>query len=109
MIMTSKDAVTAKTKTILVVDDDQSIRDFFRMILERDGFKVIQMKDGVEAVLAVSDNYFKTDLIVIDLAMPGNGGYTVLKELQAGASKDIPIIIVTAKALDDGIVDMFRA
>ena len=96
-------------KTILVVDDDKSACAFFDTLLSRDGFEITIENSGEDALdLLRSDAYQKFDLLVLDLMMPGYGGYEVLKEMQQGDYQKIPIFIVTARALDPGAVEMIR-
>ena len=98
-----------ESKTILVVDDDRVACAFFETLLSRDGFQVEVVHDGESALnLMKSDAYHKFDLVILDLMMPRYGGYEVLKELQHGDYQSVPIFIVTARALDDGAVEMIR-
>lgn len=89
---------------ILIADDEPDIRLVLRTRLERDGFAVLEAKDGVEAVrMAQSES---PDLIVLDVMMPKMDGFEVLKRLQANPeTREIPVIMLTAKAQD---VDVFR-
>lgn len=102
------DKVSAKTKTILVIDDDPSVRGFLEMALTRDGFKFFEMKSGTEALSKIIPKNFKIDLIVLDLMMPGDGGYDVVKQLQETQYKGVPIFIVTAKPLDSSTIELFK-
>lgn len=98
------------TRTILVVDDDRVAASFFETILYKDGFEVMVEHDGESALnLLRSDAYHKFDLVILDLMMPRYGGYEVLKELQQGEYQSVPIFIVTARALDDGAIEMIRS
>jgi two-component system response regulator ResD len=82
-----------KTAKILVVDDEQKIREVVRMYLEKEGFSVGEAADGQEAL----DLYAGADwdLVVLDLMMPGLDGWTVCREIRK--TTNIPIIMLTAR------------
>ena len=81
-------------KTILVVEDEQALRQILSDELTKQGFKVLSGKDGVEGLdLAVKN---KPDLILIDIVMPKMDGITMLKEIRKNpTSKKIPVMILT--------------
>jgi len=81
-----------KTK-ILVVDDEQKIRDIVRLYLEKEGFSVTDAADGREALTIISTKQW--DLIVLDLMLPDIDGWTVCKEVRKNST--IPIIMLTAR------------
>lgn len=96
-------------KSILVVDDDLAIRELFELLLRRHGFNVQTANNGEEAIKVLSSKIRKKfDLIILDLMMPNRSGYDALKELQEGLNRDIPIFIVTARALDRGTIEMIE-
>ena len=78
---------------VLVVDDDAHIRELVRVFLPREGFKVVEAADGVEA-LEMLDSV-KVDLAVIDIMMPKMDGWALCQEIKA--SFDMPILMLTAK------------
>ena len=89
---------------ILVVDDDQRIRDLLRRYLTQEGFDVVQAEDGkaLNRVL-LRDS---VDLIVLDLMLPGEDGLAICRRLRAANDKT-PIIMLTAKVEDvDRIVGL---
>lgn len=78
---------------ILVVDDEEKIREVVRMYLEKEGFDVGEACDGQAALqLAAGESW---DLIVLDLMMPGIDGWSVCKELRKTTT--VPIIMLTAR------------
>ena len=86
------------THTILVIDDDESLRDTIGLMLENEGFKPILVANGtagLEQAFAAKPN-----LILVDLRMPGLSGVEVCKRLRAAGSK-IPVIVLSA--VGDGI------
>ncbi len=80
-------------RTILVVDDEQSIRFLYREELEEDGYRVITAADGEEALRKVRKE--KPDLITLDIRMPGMDGIEVLHRIRE-MDKEIPVIMSTA-------------
>src|SRR5690349_25148462 len=80
-------------QTILVIDDDDSLRDTIGLMLENEGFKPILVADGAsgleQAFLA------KPNLILVDLRMPGMSGVDVCKRLRA-AGAQTPVIVLSA-------------
>ncbi len=80
-------------KTILVVDDTESLRTLVKSYLSQEGFRVITAADGRQALFLARDE--KPDLILLDLMMPEMGGYEFMRVY--GREADTPIIILTAK------------
>src|SRR6516162_549097 len=103
----------AEQKTILVVDDDLELSDGLRSVLERQGFRVIQARDGHQAKNVIYNQ--QPDLVILDMMMPRMGGYPVLEHFRD--KPDVPpIIMITAnegsrhKAYAEylGVVDYIR-
>jgi two-component system phosphate regulon response regulator OmpR len=78
---------------ILVVDDDNRIRELVKEYLNDNKFVVSTANSAVEAKIKIG--YFKYDLIVLDVMMPGQNGFELTKEIKKNSS--IPIILLTAK------------
>lgn len=83
-------------KKILVVDDEQSMRDTLQIMLESEGFEVTTAENGLKALDAFQKNGF--DLVITDLKMPSLDGIGLIGEL---SPSDVPIIIMTAYASKD--------
>jgi two-component system, OmpR family, alkaline phosphatase synthesis response regulator PhoP len=81
-------------RTILVVDDEPRIVKIARDYLERGGFRVITAGDGSSVLPAVRNA--KPDLLVLDLALPGQDGLDVMRGLRR--ESDVPVIMLTARA-----------
>jgi DNA-binding response OmpR family regulator len=81
------------TSTILLVDDEDSVQKLLTYPLERDGFRVVQARDGEQALRLFGDEHF--DLVVLDLMLPKVDGLEVCKRLRA--ESDVPIIMLTAR------------
>src|SRR4051794_32336424 len=103
----------AETKTILVVDDDLELSDGLKVVLERQGHRVIQARDGHQAKQQIYNQ--RPDLVILDMMMPRMGGYPVLEHFR-GKPDAPPIIMITAnegsrhKAYAEylGVVDYIR-
>jgi len=78
---------------ILVVDDDDRIRELVKEYLNKNGFIVSTGDSAEEAKIKIS--YFIFDLIVLDVMMPGQSGFELTKEIKKNFN--IPIILLTAK------------
>ena len=105
--------MSADKKTILIVDDDRELSDGLRLMLERQGYKVIQASDGVQGKTAIYNQ--RPDLVILDMMMPRMGGYPVLEHFKGKADAP-PIIMITAnegsrhKAYAEylGVIDYLR-
>jgi len=82
-----------RTWTILVVDDEESIRFLYREELQDEGYRVITAADGEEALRKAGKE--KPDLITLDIRMPGMDGIEVLQRIRE-MDKAIPVIMSTA-------------
>ena len=80
-------------KHILVVDDDDRIRNLLKDYLNDNNFLTSSAKDSNEALEKIS--VFEFDLIVLDVMMPGKSGFELTKEIKK--DNDIPVILLTAK------------
>ena len=78
---------------ILVVDDDDKIRELIKQFLIEKGFIVSSAVDSLDAKSKLE--IFNFHLIILDVMMPGQSGYELTKELKQ--TKNIPIILLTAK------------
>ena len=83
----------ADPATILLVDDEESVQKLLTYPLERDGFRVVQARDGDEALARFDAE--PIDLVVLDVMLPHLDGLEVCKHLRARSS--VPIIMLTAR------------
>jgi DNA-binding response OmpR family regulator len=81
------------SSTILLVDDEDAVQKLLAYPLERDGFRVVQARDGEEALAHFERE--PIDLVVLDLMLPKLDGLEVCKRLRAESS--VPIIMLTAR------------
>jgi len=84
-------------KNILIVEDERAIRKFIKINLEREKFKVFEAETGEEAIEI--GNRGNLDIVILDLMLPGIGGYEVCKHLRE-KYPEIGIIMLTAKSQD---------
>jgi len=95
-----------QTREILVVEDDRAIRRLLKMVLQREGYRVQEAADGVEAVLKIGLNEY--DVIVLDLMMPNLDGFAFISTLAASGAERLKKIIVTSAASQSVIQERMR-
>ena len=104
------DQKTQSTKKILVVEDEEYIRDLYVQILQKEGYLVDAATDGEEAYMKISKKEY--DLILLDIILPKIDGLQVLEKLRKEAKKiSAPVVLLTnlsqevvvAKAMDYGV------
>jgi DNA-binding response OmpR family regulator len=81
------------SSTILLVDDEDSIQKLLAYPLEREGYRVLQARDGMEALEQFASEH--VDLVVLDIMLPKLDGLEVCKRLRA--ESEVPIIMLTAR------------
>jgi two-component system phosphate regulon response regulator PhoB len=87
-------------RLILVIDDESAIREMLRFALKRAEFRVADAADAQTARLRIAEE--RPDLILMDWMMPGTSGIELTREFKsAPASRDIPIVMVTARAEEE--------
>jgi DNA-binding response OmpR family regulator len=82
---------------IVVIDDEESVREVVRAYLEKDGFHVFVAADGLEG-LALAERH-QPDLIVLDLMLPDISGEEICSEIRSRS--DVPILMLTARASEE--------
>ncbi len=88
---------------ILIVEDEEDIRELVRYNLEREGFSVSEAESGEEGLKKVLKK--RPDLILLDLMLPGKDGMQVCRELkQNEEARSIPILMMTARGEESDIV-----
>jgi DNA-binding response OmpR family regulator len=85
------------SKRVVCIEDEPEMIDLVRLILGRKGFNVIGANGGVEGLETV--RLEEPDLVLLDLMMPDMDGWEVYQQMKADpALRDIPVVVVTAKA-----------
>lgn len=93
-------------KTILIVDDDDSIRELIEFIVKKEGFKTVSTGDGEDAINKAKS--ILPDLILLDLMLPKYSGFEILRELQGHETVNIPIIVITGRYTDRSTSEMIK-
>jgi DNA-binding response OmpR family regulator len=83
-------------KRVLLVEDDDSVRQLVKITLEMNDYDVVEAKDGLEGLLLL--DMHRPDAVVLDLMMPDVGGERMLAQLRATPeTKRTPVVIITGK------------
>ena len=85
------------SSSVLIVEDETSIREFISMNLKMSGFNTIEASSGEEAVVLYENN--NPDVILLDIMLPGIDGFEVCKRIRA-LNSDVSIIMLTARGED---------
>lgn len=101
----SENIEEASTKTILVVEDDQNIRELLEFTLKREGFQVVLAANGQQALQAIGQN--KPDIVLMDLMMPGTSGFDLLRMLQSDGTR-VKVVVITGRFTDKANEAMIR-
>ena len=81
------------SRTILLIEDEESIGNLVRTYFERDEFAVVWLRSGEEALLELASQ--KIDLVVLDIGLPGIDGFEVCRRIRARSQ--VPILMLTAR------------
>jgi two-component system phosphate regulon response regulator PhoB len=89
--------------TVLVVDDENAIRDMLRMALEIADFRCIDADNIHDAYTLVVDE--RPDIVLLDWMLPGGSGLEMLRRLKRGeTTRELPVIMLTAKTAEDNVI-----
>ena len=89
--------------TVLVVDDEDAIRDMLRMALEMADFRCIEADNIHDAYTLVVDE--RPDIVLLDWMLPGGSGLEMLRRLKRGeTTRELPVIMLTAKTAEDNVI-----
>jgi type II secretory ATPase GspE/PulE/Tfp pilus assembly ATPase PilB-like protein/CheY-like chemotaxis protein len=92
---------------VLLVEDEEQLRRVMKDLLQREGYRVAEARDGIQALDEV--DRFAPDVIILDLNLPGLDGYGVLAQLRSRpATREIPVMVLTAKGDEDNEVRVFE-
>lgn len=90
----------APQNSIVVIDDESQIRKILSITLEAEDYKVIEAAKGKDGIVAVAN--FHPQLVILDLGLPDQDGFSVLKEIRTWSN--VPVIILSVKSSEDDIV-----
>jgi two-component system cell cycle sensor histidine kinase/response regulator CckA len=91
--------VTARTRTLLVVDDEPMVREFAQRLLETEGYLVLEAGSGSEALALLRERSDQIDGVLLDLSMPGMDGDALLSELRSFAPR-LPVIVHSGHSIE---------
>jgi DNA-binding response OmpR family regulator len=91
-----------KIETILIIEDDKSLRDGLAMNFTILGYRVLTAKDGEEGMVKAFDVH--PDLIVLDIMLPGWSGLDILTELRAKQNR-VPVLVLSARNTTSNIIE----
>ncbi len=90
------------TSIVLVVDDEDMTRKLLRLMLERDGFTILEAEDGQQALEVIAES--KPDIVILDVMMPNMDGFTTCQELRSQPeTADLPIILLSARTQAEAV------
>lgn len=84
---------TMESQTILIVEDEDEIREGIRILLSGESYTILEAANGEQALSLLSND---VDLVILDVMMPGMNGYRVCEEIRKSSSA--PVLFLTAKA-----------
>jgi two-component system, OmpR family, alkaline phosphatase synthesis response regulator PhoP len=99
--------MAAGEKTVLVVDDEDSLRNLAVKLIETRGYKTVTASSGTEA-LEILRRGVRVDLVVLDVVMPGLSGLQTLEEIRKLGRKDLFVVLLTAQSKDEDILGGYR-
>ncbi len=92
------------TSRILLVDDEDRIRKILRLYLEKEGYEVEEADDGNLGYTKIMNNDY--DLVLLDIMLPGMDGWEICQK--ARRTKDVPIIMLTARGEEENRIQGFE-
>ncbi|HUO83607.1 MAG TPA: response regulator, partial [Thermoanaerobaculia bacterium] len=90
---------------ILIIDDEEVLRDVLETVLRREGFEVMSAASGEEGLACLDEG--DVDLVILDVMLPGMSGMETLRSIK-DSDPQLPVIIVTAYSSIDGAIDAMR-
>lgn len=86
-----------QTANIMIVEDDEGIREGIRILLERENYAVTEVENGLEGLKLLIE---QTDLVILDVMMPGISGLKTCEEIRK--TSVVPSLFLTAKSQESG-------
>jgi DNA-binding response OmpR family regulator len=96
------------SKRVLIVEDEQHLAEVLRFNLEAEGFGVDVVETGEAALARLLGGNGETDLVVLDVMLPGKDGFAVVSELRE-ARQFVPVLILTARGRPEDVLKGFSA
>jgi chemosensory pili system protein ChpA (sensor histidine kinase/response regulator) len=93
--------LAAHRATLMVVDDSLTVRRVTQRLLEREGYRVLLAKDGVDALEQMQDPELRPDLMLVDIEMPRMDGFDLTRHVRGNEdTRTLPIIMITSRSAD---------
>src|ERR1051326_6178720 len=93
---------------VLIVDDEEVLRDVLETVLRREGFDVVLAASGEEELSVLDgDTDADVDLVILDLMLPGISGIDTLRAIRS-ATPHLPVIVITAFSSIDGAIEAMK-
>ncbi|HZC42810.1 MAG TPA: sigma-54 dependent transcriptional regulator [Acidobacteriaceae bacterium] len=102
---TSPEADSALPLRIIIIDDEAAIRESLQLLLELEGFEVATEPDGAKGLRALEESVF--DLVLLDLALPGQSGFEILQAIRSRHA-NLPVIMITAYGTVQNVVEAMQ-
>ncbi|HEX6085052.1 MAG TPA: sigma-54 dependent transcriptional regulator [Thermoanaerobaculia bacterium] len=93
------------TMRILIVDDEEVLRDVLDAVLRREGFDIVAASSGEEALSVLDSD--EVDLVILDVMLPGISGIDTLRAIRI-SNPNLPVIVITAFSSIDGAIDAMK-
>src|SRR5215470_3485595 len=90
---------------ILIVDDEEVLRDVLEVVLRREGFDVVLAASGEEALNVLDSE--EIDLVILDIMLPGISGIDTLRSIRV-SNPGLPVIVITAFSSIDGAIEAMK-
>jgi DNA-binding NtrC family response regulator len=90
---------------VLIVDDEEVLRDVLEVVLRREGFDVVSAASGEEALSMLDGE--EVDLIILDVMLPGISGIDTLRAIRI-SNPNLPVIVITASSSIDGAIEAMK-
>jgi DNA-binding NtrC family response regulator len=100
----TREMPTFGTETILLVEDDDTIREIGRQMIEMGGYKVLTARSAEEALKVYGSHGMEISLVILDLIMPGMGGKRCLEYL-LGLDPDIKVLVASGYSANGALID----
>ena len=94
-------------KTVLIVDDEDALREFAAKLIEKRGYGVLTAASGSDA-LAVLKSGARIDLVVLDVMMPGLDGLQTLEQIRRLGIENLFVILLTAQSNDAEVLGGYK-
>lgn len=97
--MVVKGPKTNADVTVMVVDDSLTVRRITQKFLDREGFRSIVAKDGLDAIEKIAEHGCP-DLFLCDIEMPNMDGFQLVEHIRTAVSKTVPIIMISSRSIE---------